>query len=229
MRERLFRFKQFSVSHSASAMKVGTDGVTLGAWAAVEPGDRVLDVGAGCGLIGLMMAQRGAGQVCLLEIDPAAADEAAANAMASPWADRVSVRCADFLNADFAPVGFDRIVSNPPFFTNGALAPEQARALARHESGLTVESLIGRAATMLGIGGTLSIIIPPESAERARFAASLAGLSCCRLTRLFTKPSAPPRRVLMEFTAGAAECIASDLAVGSEEYNLMTSPFYLNI
>ena len=89
MRERLFRFKQFSVSHEAAAMKVGTDGVTLGAWATVDPGNKVLDAGAGCGLIGLMAAQRGAGQVLLLEIDGPAAEEAAANALASPWAARI--------------------------------------------------------------------------------------------------------------------------------------------
>lgn len=227
MRERLFRFRQFSVSHSASAMKVGTDGVTLGAWASVGVGDTVLDVGAGCGLIGLMAAQRGAAAVTLLEIDPLAAEEAAANAAASPWGDRTETICADFTAVDFAGRRFDRIISNPPFFTNGALAPGAARALARHESSLTLESLTGRAAPLLASGGTLSVIIPADSAERAIFAAGIAGLCCLRRTELFTRQGAPPRRVLLEFSASGGPCVHSDLIVGSDDYKTITSSFYL--
>lgn len=119
MRERLFRFKQFSVSHEAAAMKVGTDGVTLGAWATVDPGNKVLDAGAGCGLIGLMAAQRGAGQVLLLEIDGPAAEEAAANALASPWAAQIKTVNGDFLS--FRDGTFDRIVCNPPFSPQASL------------------------------------------------------------------------------------------------------------
>lgn len=229
MRERLFRFKQFAVSHSAAAMKVGTDGVTLGAWASVSPGDSVLDVGAGCGLIGLMMAQRGAASVTLLEIDPAAAAESAGNAAASPWADAVTAICADFMQFDAGGRLYDRMVCNPPFFTNGELAPDSARATARHEAALTLESLTRRAAAMLAPGGTLSVIIPAESRERAEFAARMAGLHCCRITLLHTKAAAPPRRVLMEFSATppGRTVTADTLLIGSEAYRSLTSPFYL--
>lgn len=227
MRERLFRFKQFSVSHSASAMKVGTDGVTIGAWATVGPGDTVLDVGAGCGLIGLMAAQRGASAVTLLEIDPPASAEAAANAAASPWAGITESVCGDFLTMDFGGRVFDRIISNPPFFTNGALAPEASRALARHESRLTLDILTARASTLLAPGGTLCIIIPADSADRALFAAKVAGLSCVRRASLFTRRDAPPRRVLLEFSAISGPCRCSDLIIGSDEYKNLTSSFYL--
>lgn len=209
-------------------MKVGTDGVTLGAWASVAPGDAVLDVGAGCGLIGLMMAQRGAGSVTLLEIDPAAAAEAAGNAAASPWADAVTAISGDFMQFDGGQ--YDRIVCNPPFFTNGELAPDAARATARHEASLTLESLARRAAAMLAPDGTLSVIIPADSRQRAEFAARLAGLHCRRTTLLHTKPTAPPRRALMEFAAAAVadDAVTTDrLLIGSEAYRLMTSPFYL--
>lgn len=226
MRERLFRFKQFSVSHSAAAMKVGTDGVTLGAWATVTPGDSVLDVGAGCGLIGLMTAQRGAAQVTLLEIDPAAAEEAALNAARSPWAGCVQTVCADFLS--YAPAThYDRVVCNPPFFTNGALAPEQTRAMARHESELTLEALARRARTMLNPGGTLAIIIPADRRPEAIFAAGMAGMCCRRSALLHTKPGAPPRRILMEFSAEQGPEESHTLLIGSDEYAGLTSPFYL--
>ncbi len=225
MRERLFRFKQFSVSHEAAAMKVGTDGVTLGAWATVDPGNKVLDAGAGCGLIGLMAAQRGAGQVLLLEIDGPAAEEAAANALASPWAARIKTVNGDFLS--FRDGTFDRIVCNPPFFTTGESAPDPARATARHEGTLTLEALMDHSHRLLAPHGSLSIIIPAGSEQRARFAARIARLHCRRSTQLLTKAGAPPRRVLMEFSMDECHEESSVIAIDSPEYKSLTSPFYL--
>lgn len=225
-RERLFRFKQFAVSHSASAMKVGTDGVTLGAWASLAPGDRVADVGAGCGLVGLMMAQRGAASVTLLEIDPAAAAEAAANAAASPWAAAVTCLPGDALQ--LLPGGcYDRVVCNPPFFTTGLQAPDPARAAARHEGTLTLEALCAAAAAVLTPAGTLSIIIPADQAPRARFAATMAGLHPHRTDALITRAGAAPRRVLMEFSPLAGSELSGELIIDSDPYRQLTSPFYL--
>lgn len=224
MSERLFRFKQFSVSHSAAAMKVGTDGVTLGAWATVRPGDSVLDVGAGCGLIGLMTAQRGAGQVTLLEIDPAAATEAAANATASPWADRCATVCADF--EQWQPAErFTRIVSNPPFFNEGGASPNAARALARNGSDSLLSSLLHRAPELLAPDGTLSIIVPAY--KRSMLAAP--GLVMTRSVWLPTKPGAEPRRLLAEFSLTGAEAPTSTLILNSDEYLQLVSPFYLYV
>ena len=223
MRERLFRFKQFSVSHSASAMKVGTDGVTLGAWAACA--GRVLDVGCGCGLIGLMCAQRGASEVTMVEIDPAAAQEAAQNAAKSPWADRVTTVCDDFLTAPLQG-DFDAIVSNPPFFANGELAPDRRRADARHESGLTPDAFMARAAELLAPDGTVSVILPPDRAEEWTAAATFHGLRQRRLARLYTG-AAEPRRVLVEFGAPSSLEV-SELHINSPEYQEIVKDFYLN-
>lgn len=224
MSERLFRFKQFAVSHEASAMKVGTDGVTLGAMAPAR--GRVLDVGCGCGLIGLMLAQRGADNVVMIDIDPAAAGEAAANAAASPWASRVRILTMDFLLFDSVEP-FDSIVCNPPFFATGQLAPDPRRAAARHEDLLPAEAFMARAAGMLSPGGTVCVILPPDRLDAWTFAAGIAGLNCVDICEILTKPSAPPRRVVATFVRDADGCTRRAMALNSPEYKTLTSAFYL--
>lgn len=222
----IFRFRHFSVSHSASAMKVGTDGVTLGAWARCN--GNVLDVGAGCGLIGLMAAQRGASSVKMIEIDSAAANEAEENIRRSPWAAKLSVICADFLESEISEK-FDNIISNPPFFATGELAPDQARAIARHQGKLTPLAFMNKAAKMLTSDGRISIIIPPDLQADWEFAARLSSLHCSRCTRLFTRKRAiEPRRILLEFSNTAqSEAISTSLNIHSEEYKELVKDFYL--
>ncbi len=221
----MFRFKQFEVAHEAAAMKVGTDGVTLGAWAPCA--GRVLDVGAGCGLIGLMAAQRGAERVLMLEIDPAAAAEARENARRSSWTERIEVINADFLTWD-TDEKFDNIISNPPFFANGDLAPDPARAAARHQGALTPEAFMMRAAGLLAPQGRVSVIIPADLAESWRFAADHAGLRVESAVGLFTRKRAlEPRRMLFEVSAGADEPTYIELHINSAEYRELVKDFYL--
>lgn len=225
MGDRIFRFKQFSVNHAAAAMKVGMDGVTLGAWARCS--GRVLDVGAGCGLIGLMAAQRGASAVDMVELDPAASREAAENAARSPWTGKIAVYCADFL--EFNPVGkYDCIISNPPFFATGELAPDRARAIARHQGLLTPCAFMAKASELLAPGGTVSIIIPSDLCSDWEFAARLAGLNPARRVDLFTRLRAlEPRRTLLEFSAGAEVAEDTRLYIQSAEYQSLVNDFYL--
>ena len=125
MRESVFRFKQFAVRNSMAAMKVGTDGVLLGAWCPVEGALRVLDVGTGTGLIALMVAQRNvSAMIDAVDIDHAACDEAGFNVANSPWHERINVECCDFMEYCGCGVGYDLIVSNPPYFDNGLLPPD---------------------------------------------------------------------------------------------------------
>lgn len=220
----IFRFKQFEVSHGVAAMKVGTDGVTLGAWAPCH--GRVLDVGAGCGLIGLMAAQRGAEHVTLLEIDPDAALEAAGNARRSPWANRISALQGDFLTHQDAP--YDCIISNPPFFASGALAPNAARATARHEGTLTPAAFMQAAVRLLAQAGVVSIIIPPDRRSAWVSAAATCGLYPQCEVSLLTGDGAIPRRLLLTFAASVGpECRRSSLHIASAEYKALTFPFYL--
>ena len=134
-----FKFKQFEIHQDRCAMKVGTDGVLLGAWA--PGGKRILDVGSGTGLISLMMAQRfPEAQVLGIDMDGEACEEAAENVAASPFADRVEIECCrlqDYHSAE----SFDAIVSNPPFFLNSLKNPDSKRTMARHTDSLPFRDL----------------------------------------------------------------------------------------
>ena len=127
-----FRFKQFAVEQDDVAMKVGTDGVLLGAWADCNGAKRILDIGTGTGVIALMLAQRNAeAEVQAVEIDETATRRARSNFDLSPWAERLTVEnCAV---QEFAPAEkFDLIVSNPPYFVDSLLPPDAKRSTARH-------------------------------------------------------------------------------------------------
>lgn len=214
-RETTFRFRQFEVSNCRSAMKIGTDGVLLGAWMwgghSVEgecPG-RVLDVGSGTGVIALMAAQRWPGaEIVGVEIDPVAAEECGSNFAASPWGERLTVECCDF--ASFTTSGFDLIVSNPPFFTDGALAPDDARRTARHELSLTVGTLLRRSALLLNPGGRIALVTPADREKDVRFEATMARLSVARLTRVATVAGKLPKRLLWEFVSGGGVATVED-------------------
>ena len=127
----MFRFKQFAVRQDRCPMKVGTDGVLLGAWAEVRPGDRrMLDVGTGTGLIALMLAQRSAARITAVDVDAECATQAAENFAASPWADRLDAVAVAVQRYD--PVErFDLIVSNPPYYVDSLLSPDEGRNTAR--------------------------------------------------------------------------------------------------
>lgn len=231
-REQTFRFKQFEVRNAASAMKVGTDGVLLGAWAPVVPGISVADIGAGCGLIALMSAQRGAAHILGVEIEEAAASEAAANVAASPWSDRITIVNADFfteasrLIAD--GVRFDLVVSNPPFFTENVHSPDASRLLARHGVSLDFPQLISTAAGLLTSDGHLALISPAERRSDIELAVALSRLHIHRLCAVSAKPGVAPIRLLWDITAKSAPFVCESLTIGSPEYRNLTSPFYLD-
>lgn len=229
----IFTFRQFVVYDDRCAMKVGTDGVLLGAWAqlcadslAHQAKDcesplistknplcapRVLDVGCGCGLVALLLAQRfPETHIVALEIDPQAAEQAAENVARSPFARQIDVHCVDFLDenrcASLVDAGaFDAIVSNPPFFEETLLAPDALRAQARHTAtGLTFARLTARAARLLRPGGSLEVIVPKSAQDRFHAAAADAGCSLVRVTDVQTVARKAPKRVLLHFVKGAA-------------------------
>lgn len=205
-----FRFKQFALSDSSSAMKIGTDGVALGAWAfsGFSP-RRILDVGAGSGLISLMMAQRfPTADITGIEIDSPAACEASENVRLSPWASRVEILNADFLNC--ALPRFDAIVSNPPFFTTGQLAPDSNRARARHEASLPLHRLIVSASELLIDGGRLALILPAERLDSAIYTAAISHLDARRVAVIRSVPDSQPFRAMVEFTKGLADTYISE-------------------
>ncbi len=252
-RETIFRFKRFEVTNRMSAMKVGTDGVLLGAWCLSDITDcaneanhttilpeRILDAGCGTGLIALMLAQRfPEAEITAIEIDPTAAQEANDNFKASPWSDRLTLIEGDF-NTVFSGTSkgiFDLIVSNPPFFKNGELSPEKSRLMARHESSLTLETLIKVSKQLLSTNGELCLILPADREEELKLHSVTNNFNIVRLTRLSTVPTKPPRRILAELKS----CISSgsqvvidrlsihDTSGGfTKEYASLIKDFYLN-
>ena len=194
----MFNFKKFSVNDALCAMKVGTDGVLIGAWADVEGAKHILDMGTGSGLIALMVAQRNRkAWVEAIDIDEGAVLQASKNIEASPWGERISVAISD-ANSYMPTEHFDHIVSNPPFFTTTLLSPDERRAMARHCSTLTYDDIVTAAERMLMPGGRLSLILPTsEAAQFRRVAFERLWLS--RETTVLTRKGDQPKRTMMEF------------------------------
>src|SRR5690606_13253271 len=161
----IFRFKQFSVDQTASAMKINTDGVVLGAIAYVDHPARILDVGTGTGVIALMLAQRFSGAVVdAIDIDPIAADLAKRNFTTSPFSDRL--RCHQSALQRFeADVPYDLIVSNPPFFIGALKNADIRKQVARHTDLAFFDDLLERATQWLTPGGSLQLILPVALAD----------------------------------------------------------------
>lgn len=204
-RETIFRFKQFDVINRKSAMKVGTDGVLLGAWSFKDmPLDAdacVMDVGAGTGLISLMLAQRFSRfKIDGVELSADAAEEAEENYRRSRWASRLKMLAGDFtkLTATMAPESYDLMISNPPFFATGALAPDSDRRLARHEGTLNFSSLLCGASKLLVPGGRIALVAPADMCGHITFEAELNGMKPVRICEVYTVPRKPARRVLIE-------------------------------
>ncbi len=198
-----FDFKQFRICHDRCAMKVGTDGVLLGAWAEVEGCRRILDIGTGSGLIALMAAQRTAAsgeevRIVGIEIDEAAAGQAAENAAASPFAENISI-VSGALQEHEPEEPYDCLLSNPPFFEEDLLPPDAARATARNAATLPFCTLIEHAKRLMNKNGCLQVIIPTAACTRFIGLCAGEGLALKRRTDVRTTPKKQPKRTLLHF------------------------------
>jgi tRNA1Val (adenine37-N6)-methyltransferase len=229
-----FQFQQFFVADDRCAMKVGTDGILLGAWAKIELAQHILDIGTGCGLLVLMAAQRNpVAQIQSVESDSEAAQQAAGNFRQSLWPGRLKVWNTTV--QQFAPQDskFDAILCNPPFFTYGLLAADDSRRKARHNVELSLEELFAAVRRMLANQGNFSMIWPATSVAEALQAANTAGLKLSRRTNVCPLPNAPPNRVLLEFGFQSVDVVDEWLTVElskhvySDAYRQLTGEFYL--
>ncbi len=213
-------------------MKVGTDGVLLGAWAAVRSGDRrMLDIGTGTGVIALMLAQRSRARVTAVDI--ADVSQAAENIAASPWADRVeAVQCAV---QRFEPADrFDLIVSNPPFYVDALRSPDAGRTLARHTVELGFGELCDAVVRLLAPCGRFAAILPPDGMHGFEQAA-WGRLYATRRCEVHTTPVSGVRRMLAEFSRELPASLAPTERLVIEErpqcytgeYRALTKDFYL--
>lgn len=235
-----FHFKRFSVDDSHSAMKIGTDGVLLGAWTSASGAKCILDVGSGSGLIAMMMAQRFDDiSVFAVEVDADACQDAVSNVESSPWKGRINILEADFL--EWIPSQLLHplcIVSNPPFYTESIRSPHAARSLARHGEGLNVESLIQRCAQiMTDPRDSLSFIAPADIGDDIDFALALNRLSPVRITDVVSREGRRALRRLYEVRPGSSAhspCVHDTIVIRdssgrySEKYISLTNQFYLD-
>ncbi len=237
MRNSFFQFKQFRVYQDRCAMKVGTDGVLLGAWCNVSSARRVLDVGTGTGLIALMVAQRSSRSlVDAVEIDEDAARQASENVALSEWKDRITVFHEDFTR--FCPgegIFYDLIVSNPPFFENSLLPPAPSRQIARHAGVFDLERLFVGASRLLASNGVLSVIYPASGLLRMKEVAKSCSLLLSRLTYVRGRSGGEVKRVLTEWSHFSNKleenelCIETSRHIYTEEYISLTRQFYLRM
>ena len=230
-----FRFKQFTVYHDRCAMKVGTDGVLLGAWTNLSRSRRILDIGTGTGLIALMMAQRVPEvPITAIDIDAEAVNQANENFSASPWNNRLEAMLQDVCTYT-EKNSFDTIVSNPPYFINSLKCPDNQRTTARHTDTLDAHRLLGKVTELLTSDGNFSLILPADQTDELLRIGETQGLYPSRLTQVITRPGLPPKRSLVEFRKNVQDYQVNELVIElerhvySEEYIALTRDFYLKM
>ncbi len=255
----VFRFKYFNVVNERSAMKVNTDGVLLGAAMSILPTDRrMLDIGTGTGTIALMAAQRALGSpgqagddevrsgddevrtggdfmIDAIDIDEPSASEAAANFGESPWAEHLrahNLSLQDF--ADSEPDKYDLIFSNPPYFEDSCIAPDERKSTARHTSvGLSYRDIFEFASERLTENGRVSLVLPADQEAALCRYARMCGLHLFRIMRIRTVERKAPIRIITEFSRQRCQTPADEMLTimnegkYTQEYLSLTKDFYL--
>ncbi|WP_285649709.1 tRNA1(Val) (adenine(37)-N6)-methyltransferase [Allomuricauda sp. NBRC 101325] len=233
-----FKFKQFTIHQNQCAMKVGTDGVLLGAWASLDHQPySILDIGAGTGLIALQMAQRSHAELIdAIELDDDAYEQCVANFEASPWGDRLFCYHAGFDEfVDEMDEEYDLIVSNPPFYAEEVGSGDEARDKARQNSSLPFEELVYGVSKLLSADGHFAVIIPHKEELDFMELCSNVGLYPNRITRVKGNPDADFKRSLLEFSRKKGEVKEDELTIEhgrheyTKEYIELTQAFYLKM
>ncbi|WP_163409102.1 tRNA1(Val) (adenine(37)-N6)-methyltransferase [Flavobacterium ajazii] len=235
----MFQFKQFYVKQDKTAMKVGTDGVLLGAWTPIHHNPfSVLDIGVGTGIIALMLAQRtSAEQIDALEIDEDAYEQAVENFENSPWGDRLFCFHAGLDEFIEEPEDeYDLIVSNPPFYSEDYKTENDQRDLARFQDAMPFEELIEAAALLLSENGIFSVILPFKEEESFIALAKEAELYPTKITRVKGTPASEIKRSLLAFSRNENPeteidelIIETSRHIYTPEYIQLTKDFYLKM
>ncbi len=231
-----FRFKKFSIHQDRCEMKVGRGGVLLGACAPVQAGDLVLDIGAGTGLVSLMLAQRGASKVVGVEIDHLASQQAIENVNLSPFSEIVQIVNENILHFK-SSVKYDLIVSNPPYFQNSLQCENTRRNFARHgDSGLTLDRLIHQASTLVKSNGRFVVILPSDLEKVFLDTCTMYHFTLERQIKIFTKLGKASKRCIfaMKHSIETIAPIYEELILTNDSdnkrtlaYAQLTSEFYL--
>ncbi|SFE44391.1 tRNA1(Val) (adenine(37)-N6)-methyltransferase [Flavobacterium xueshanense] len=234
-----FQFKQFSLEQDRCAMKIGTDGVLLGAWTPIKNNPfSILDIGAGTGVIALMLAQRSnAEQIDALEIDEEAYEQSVDNFENSPWSDRLFCFHAGLDEFVEEPEDeYDLIVSNPPFYTDDYKSDNEQRDLARFADAMPFEDLIEAADLLLSENGIFAVIIPFKEEENFLALAKEYELYPLKITHVKGTPTTEIKRSLLAFSRNESVNFPIDELIietsrhqYTPEYIELTKDFYLKM
>jgi tRNA1Val (adenine37-N6)-methyltransferase len=235
----MFSFKKFTVNQDRCAMKIGTDGVLLGAWTPLDNNPfSILDIGTGTGIIALMLSQRSnAQQIDALEIDENAYEQAVDNFENSPWSDRLFCFHAGLDEFVEEPEDeYDLIISNPPFYTEDYKSENEQRDLARFTDAMPFEELIEAAALLLSENGIFSVIIPFKEEDKFIALAKEYELYPLKITRVKGTPASDIKRSLLAFVRDENTAILTDELIietarhiYTPEYIELTKDFYLKM
>jgi tRNA1Val (adenine37-N6)-methyltransferase len=213
-------------------MKIGTDGLLLGSWAALEDAESILDIGTGTGLLALMAAQRNpSATIFAVEIDAEAAAQAKENFAASPWQNRLQLLQSSIQQANFTHL-FDHLICNPPYFSQGIRSSQKARRTARHTDTLSLRELMMRADQLLSPTGKLSLVIPFDQQKAVLQEAAFFRLFPARMMLVFPKKDVSPKRLLLELGRKRGEWTEAEIIILEKgEYSIayreLTTGFYL--
>jgi tRNA1Val (adenine37-N6)-methyltransferase len=232
-----FRFKQFEVEDNNSSMKVGTDAVLLGSWVDVQGVQTILDIGTGCGIISLMLAQRSKAIITGIDIDKDSVVQARQNGINSPWANRL-----DFLKESLRDHvlreerKYDLIVTNPPYFSRSLTSPERKRNLSRHQESLTFADIFALSPLILTNNGRLALVFQGTGEATILKTAAIQNAYPTKVLRVITRKGKPGSLILAElvYSAVPAETNETNLLIHDEdekfnrEYINLTKDFYLD-
>ena len=229
---RPFQFKNFAVQDTNSPMKVNTDAVLLGSWAVHPDPKTILDIGTGCGVIALMLAQRTYAKITAIDIDKGAIEDASQNFDNSPWASRLEA-----VNLDFAHYQsdhkFDLIVSNPPYFENSLKSPFSERNLSRHNDHLNHQQLLSGCTELIKDDGIFAVILPTDVFAKFESEALVNKLFLHRICHIRPTEHKAPNRILAEFRKSIAiQNVIDELVLfhpnrkPTDAYKKLTSDFY---
>jgi len=221
-----FQFKQFRINQERSAMKVGTDGVLLGAWTNLNGIKHIVDMGCGTGLVALMLAQRSKARIDGIEINQNAASQAAENFASSPWPERLNSICGDIKQVCKLLEGeFDLAVCNPPFFPGHVKPPEENRSYARHINANDWILWFNAAFEMTTSTGKAVFILPFENISERIKTADQSGFYPEAILNIRPKPGKEFKRCIVQFSKQKTEMIHHELTIETGERGIYTDEF----